>query len=369
MMAPDAESNKVDTTLITAAVVTVVGVVASLTAAGAMQRVVRNQGLLLALALGVVALGGYLLFRAALLPARRTRGHAGWWHDADALRKRGGFLIVVGVLVAVVATVLTALATERPAISAGFDSATQHLKATITAGDLGTDDSIEVSVDGLKRITDKTDTSRFTYQETQLAQYSSGPDANGEVKLQVDVPIPVGDFDNLGIRAWSRQRPKCGNVDENRGTGQAAAADQASHTAGAACVIVPVPAPRPSLTAVWEGTGQDSKAVKVTAAAANVRSHVLVVDVTVQEKAGSVAHDKSNPAVRRLQYEVVGPGAAGQAQTTLRVPVPDDVVIVCAEAHVAALPPDKRPTAVCPVPETTLAADTYQSAYAELRKL
>jgi hypothetical protein len=44
-------------------------------------------------------------------------------------------------------------------------------------------------------------------------------------------------------------------------------------------------------------------------------------------------------------------------------------VTVCAEAHAAAVPPDKRPNAVCPVPENTLAAESYQSAYAELSKL
>jgi hypothetical protein len=278
----------------------------------------------------------------------------------------------------VVATVLTALATQRPAVSASFDRGTQDLKATVTAADLRTDDSIKVSVDGLKRMPDPNDRSRFTYQQTQLAQSSSGPNGNGEVKLQIDVPIPLGDFDDLGIRAWTRQKPQCASVETGKrkqqqrsdlSTNQAAVADEADNTAGAACVILPIPAPRPSLTAAWEGTGQGSKSIKITAAAANVRSHVLVVDVTVRRKAASsTAKNMSAPATRRLQYHVVGPGAAGQARTTLRVPIPDDAETVCAEAHIAAVPPDKRPDATCPVPADRLAADNYQSAYSELIK-
>jgi hypothetical protein len=275
--------------------------------------------------------------------------------------------------------VCTALATERPAISASFDRGTQRLKATITAGNLATDDSINVSVDGLRRVFDENKRSRFDYQATQLAQNSGGPDANGAAKLQIDVPIPVGDFDDLGIRAWTRQQPKCATVREtdkptqqqrnDPGTDLAPAIDEAGNTAGAACVIVPVPAPRPSLTAAWEGTGQNSKSVKITAAAANVRSHVLVIAVAIQQKkSGSTARSASGSAAERVQYHVVGPGAAGQAQTTIRVPVPDDALTVCAEAHVAAVPTDKRPDAVCPVPADTLAADSYQSAYAELTK-
>src|SRR5687768_4830223 len=61
-----APEKPLETAAITAGVVAVLGVVASLTAAGAMQRIMRNHPWEFALALGVVLFGGLLWLWAGL---------------------------------------------------------------------------------------------------------------------------------------------------------------------------------------------------------------------------------------------------------------------------------------------------------------
>jgi hypothetical protein len=67
---------------------------------------------------------------------------------------------------------------------------------------------------------------------------SLGPNTGGEINHTVNLPLPAGDFDDLGARAWVGDEPRpC----YTRG-----------NTTGCVRVHIPRPQERPQLSAVWE---------------------------------------------------------------------------------------------------------------------
>ncbi len=67
---------------------------------------------------------------------------------------------------------------------------------------------------------------------------SLGPDSSGAIEENVDVPLPAGDFDDVGARAWVGDEPRpC----YTRGT-----------TTGCVRVHIPRPEERPQLAVLWE---------------------------------------------------------------------------------------------------------------------
>src|SRR4051812_43505181 len=99
----------VDLAAITAAAVAVLGVVGSLTAAGAMQRILRNHGYDFAWALGLVVAGGTFWLFAAVFSSLKT-----------LFRVIGAIAVAGGALWAILIASETARDVERPAISASF---------------------------------------------------------------------------------------------------------------------------------------------------------------------------------------------------------------------------------------------------------
>jgi hypothetical protein len=67
---------------------------------------------------------------------------------------------------------------------------------------------------------------------------SLGPDGSGNVEQTVDVPLPAGDFDDVGARAWVGNEPKDCYADGN--------------TTGCVRVHIPRPQERPQLAVDWE---------------------------------------------------------------------------------------------------------------------
>jgi hypothetical protein len=72
----------------------------------------------------------------------------------------------------------------------------------------------------------------------ELYGASLGPDASGDVKQSIDVPLPAGDFDDIGAKAWVGAEPK----------------DCYSRGNSTGCVRVHVSRPqeRPQLAVDWE---------------------------------------------------------------------------------------------------------------------
>jgi hypothetical protein len=72
----------------------------------------------------------------------------------------------------------------------------------------------------------------------ELYRASLGPDASGDVEQTIDVPLPAGDFDDVGARAWVGDEPK--NCYRNGGS------------TGCVRVHVSRPQERPQLSVDWE---------------------------------------------------------------------------------------------------------------------
>src|SRR5262249_56413615 len=70
---------------------------------------------------------------------------------------------------------------------------------TVRASGLRSRDHLVVRVEQL---------SRAGTPGQELYGASLGPDAAGDVEEAVDVPLPAGDFDDIGARAWVGDQPR-----------------------------------------------------------------------------------------------------------------------------------------------------------------
>jgi hypothetical protein len=72
---------------------------------------------------------------------------------------------------------------------------------------LRSSEHLVVEVEQLLRMTDRH--GRHSWRPGQpLYGASLGPDSSGEVDQTVDLPLPAGDFDDLGAKAWVGDEPK-----------------------------------------------------------------------------------------------------------------------------------------------------------------
>jgi hypothetical protein len=108
---------------------------------------------------------------------------------------------------------------------------------TVRGVGLKSSDHLVVEVEQLLRITDQQ--GKPAWEPGQpLYGASLGPNTAGEINHTVNLPLPAGDFDDLGARAWFGDEPRpC----YTRG-----------NTTGCVRVHIPRPQERPQLSAVWE---------------------------------------------------------------------------------------------------------------------
>jgi hypothetical protein len=98
-------------------------------------------------------------------------------------------------------------------------------------------DHIVVEVEQLLRTTDER--GQLTWTPGQpLYSASLGPDGSGDVTQTVDIPLPAGDFDDVGARVWVGKEPKDCYADRN--------------TTGCVRVHIARPQERPQLAVDWE---------------------------------------------------------------------------------------------------------------------
>jgi len=102
---------------------------------------------------------------------------------------------------------------------------------------LRSSDHLVVEVEQLLRGSDRG--GRPTWQPGQpLYGASLGPNGSGEIEHTVNLSLPAGDFDDLGVRAWVGDEPRpC----YTRG-----------NTTGCVRVHIPRPQERPQLSVLWE---------------------------------------------------------------------------------------------------------------------
>jgi hypothetical protein len=102
---------------------------------------------------------------------------------------------------------------------------------------LRSSDHIVVEVEQLLRGPD--DQGRLTWRPgVPLYGASLGPDGSGDIDQTVDLTLPAGDFDDLGVRAWVGDEPRPCYARGN--------------TTGCVRVHIPRPQERPQLSALWE---------------------------------------------------------------------------------------------------------------------
>ena len=83
------------------------------------------------------------------------------------------------------------------------------------------------------------DAGRLTWKAGEpLYGASLGPDGDGKIAYTVTIPLPAGDYDDLGARAWVGEEPK--------------ACYARGNTTGCVRVHVPRPQERPQLAVSWE---------------------------------------------------------------------------------------------------------------------
>ena len=375
-------------------------VIASLSTTGSIGRVIRNDPDTLAVALLLVLVGAGAL-AAAGLPL--TSGLA-----ETMLSVLGLVLTLTGLVIGAIVGVTTAREhPEQPSLTAEYSQADRHLKGTVKTGTLTADSRVVVIVDGL-RVMEGGD----HYRLNTLLQTYAGPDGEGNVNVPIDLTIPAGRFDAVGINSWTEkdphsdvaatERPASEATTEATATPEAEGAaavtgttegqnarscnydrrvstfpDERSRTK-VGCLILPVtPVPRrPRVTLSWQGTGSDT---------ARVEAHVLARNVPAPLYAGEPACTKADlqapddgrdpPCARRdergagvalvvvsgppvkgrvLYRAVLEPNRNGYLKDSVQLAVPERVRTVCA---VSAFVYEGAPYPTLQCPETKVSTD------------
>lgn len=145
-------------------------------------------------------------------------------------------LVVASLLFGVYAGVQTWGDRAQPSIML-TPKAGKTVAVTVRGAGLRSTDHIVVEVEQLVRAPN--DSGRLTWTAGQpLYGASLGPDGDGEIAYTVDIPLPAGDYDDLGARAWVGDEPKPCYARGN--------------TTGCVRVHVPRPQERPQLAVAWE---------------------------------------------------------------------------------------------------------------------
>jgi hypothetical protein len=310
------------------------GVTALLTGIGALSltgtlgRVQRNHPTAFAIALGLVVVGVTLVALGAVL-ARRSERLSGF---GTALWIAGALGTAAGVIVGFVVAVASAGQTERPSLDVRLDQERLTVTGTASVSDMSSRDSLEVRVYGLRDYDHELLTPAM--QSVPLARMVVGPDGDGKATQNLDVRLPHGGYDAIGVTASVKDDTHpCGlRRDDNELSG------------GTACVNLPLPrrARRPTLVAAWGRHVTDGRVVVLKLSGMNLDAgsrpnHPLLVRAVGM-------HGRS---VMHLYRAVIQPVDRGTTERTIRFAVPSTVRIVCA----GTLRAGHRPLA-CPTDST-----------------
>jgi hypothetical protein len=145
-------------------------------------------------------------------------------------------LVVASLLFGVYAGVQTWGDRAQPSITL-TPKAGNTVAVTVRGAGLRSSEHIVVEVEQLVRAS--SDAGRLTWKSGDpLYGASLGPDGDGRIASTVDIPIPAGDYDDLGARAWVGEEPR--------------ACYARGNTTGCVRVHVPRPQERPQLAVSWE---------------------------------------------------------------------------------------------------------------------
>ena len=264
----------VNVSALAAGVTSLFGVIAALTATGALGRLERNEPDALTAAVLIVLLGAVMLVIAGL-PVTTGRSEL----FATLV---GTGLTVLGLGWAIAASIEVAGQTERPEIHMAVDPKASLVKGTIKVGNMASDERFAVLVEGLN----PSASDDRAWDIATLAQYYVGPDGDGKVNLPVEVLVPDGTYEAVGIRAWSGDSTRCRTY-PRRGADEDFKEQVAGARAG--CVVLPLTAKeepaaepsgaaaKPKVTVAWIGNRVSATRARVTVTAAGAGKRVALL--------------------------------------------------------------------------------------------
>jgi hypothetical protein len=333
-------------------------VFAAFTVTGVSGRVLRNAPDQFRLAVIFVLVASILLAVSAL---PNTSG----LHDlAFALAGLG--VLLVGLLLGVAAAAKSASIAERPAVTAELVDDGLHLKVKATAANRASDTRLVILIDGL---TVEKRGATTTFAQQNLDQTYVGPDGEGKFDVPVDMRIPAGRFDAVGIRSWTERDPKSGTGGETQDRPCRSYPSEISSLtnrrdrrglseAGTGCLILPLPhipvSPRLSLT--WAGEGNKAERLLLGVATDNAPTRRnderacpeaepactpgegavrVAVQIKGELRGSAAAADEQSrrPATRLLYRALLRPDGNGHLAFAAQLPIADKFRRICAEAR------------------------------------
>jgi hypothetical protein len=199
----------------------------------------------------------------------------------------------------------------------------QRVAVSVRGNGLRSSEHILVEVEQLVRA--KSDQGRLTWKPGEpLYGASLGPDGDGQIAYTIEIPLPQGDYDDLGARAWVGAEPRpC----YSRG-----------NTTGCVRIHVPRQQERPQLAVSWE---------------TYVRVPRLLVHLSARNLAQRPARSMTlrvfgiaaAPPRRMLAEWQLAPSETGSFDRRLAVVVGRAYTDVCVVASTTTLDPP------CPAPE------------------
>lgn len=216
-----------DVVPVTAGATALAAFITTLGASGILATIEREWPVLTGLAISFAIAAG-VLGVAPILAKQLGREE---WKSKLRLAAAGCFVLSLGFGAALV--LAAASLSGRPSVSASLTASPLTFTASASVGGLKSGDRMVVYVEGLKD-TVNGDTLVVTKQKL-LYRAFVGPDANGDAKIDVALPVPVKGFTAIGLRAWSNA------------LGGSCAQDYSAASA-TGCIIVQLPARTPAKT-------------------------------------------------------------------------------------------------------------------------
>jgi hypothetical protein len=189
---------------------------------GTIGRVQRDDPLGISIAIGLVVASGALWVVASVTTAPTGDEHRG---PLDTfLRIVSIVLAAAGFVLALAVAVSTANNEARPQISAILSKDYSKLTTQVTASGLPSNNRLAFRIDLLKK-------SEFV---RSLYQAYVGPDSDGNVKQTIKTPLPQGNYNEIGIKAYTgTTAPFCDDF--------AAVRENATIGSGTGCVLISIP--------------------------------------------------------------------------------------------------------------------------------
>jgi hypothetical protein len=298
---------------IAAAAAALVSGIGALTLTGSLGRVQRNDGTGFAWAIALVVFGAAVWIAGGMIrpTARKLRLLGRNFGLRELVQALGVVFSFVGVIVGFAVAISTANDIEQPDVSLKLSEDGRAVVGRAIVNNLSSDDRLAVFVDGLNGVNNR---------PTNLYRAFVGPNGDGKASNDIQVAIPPGRYDAVGVRAFTRASHGCR---EDLGT-------QTKGTEGTGCAVLRL-AEHPSsplLTASWNRPSRSVAILKLSLEAVDTGTGP---DGGRLDLSVSGVRDGRRISIYRMKIE---PPPTGVVSRDLRLRVDPEVRMVCARASI-----------------------------------